>query len=304
MEKVITRTLENFWLIGFPGFYETSFSPRYDEYELRQMMEDNGFVGSDESEEKELEVVMDSFDYDRYCKEVCDDAAEYIMDRIFENVKGLEDSVEYKNISIESPRWYNYSNDKLMIDLTIKDCDKFKEIATKYIKEHEEFVKQYIKDNNTAYDGYIPFYSNDLVEWFGQVFDDDTALSQLFDIMYLNGDDARQCEDWMYEVVSEYVYENQFYNIPEYDEAMCRRREQMTIQERVLAERKEKLDEIMKPSEEPDKYGFYQRRYITYLKRYKDGRKILKRQRANFLKRMKTYSGQELADARRMVNHC
>jgi hypothetical protein len=60
-----------------------------------------------------------------------------------------------------SPKYYNFSNDSINIEIQIKDINEI--IA--YLQDNEEEFSKYIKERYSSSDGFISSHSNDYVDW-------------------------------------------------------------------------------------------------------------------------------------------
>ena len=84
----------------------------------------------------------------------------YFKDELSDFFKSIEVlSLEF--IKVNSPKYYNYSTDKLVCDIKI-DKGIFVHELRKYDFDNWE---QFLKDNFTSYDGFISFYPNTTTEW-------------------------------------------------------------------------------------------------------------------------------------------
>ena len=64
-------------------------------------------------------------------------------------------------IKVNSPKYYNYSTDKLVCDIKID-----KNVFIHELRKHKfDNWEQFLKDNFTSYDGFISFYPNTAIEW-------------------------------------------------------------------------------------------------------------------------------------------
>jgi hypothetical protein len=146
METKIGQT----YLPVFPGFYGTYFE--IDESnEMDQINTERAFNNLDPLDFEDLD-----FDYEGYKNDVCKASIRYI-----ENL--LSDLNIVKKIEFEklySPREYNFENDSIYVEIEF-----FPENLSKYINEHFDSFKKYIKDRYTSYDGFLSYHSNDAEDW-------------------------------------------------------------------------------------------------------------------------------------------
>lgn len=80
----------------------------------------------------------------------------YHSTELFE-LTGIE-SMSYS--SYYSPKFYNFENDEIYVDLTINT-----EILSKYIFENWDAYKEEVYKHHTSRDGFVSFKSNDIDEW-------------------------------------------------------------------------------------------------------------------------------------------
>ena len=62
---------------------------------------------------------------------------------------------------INSPKFYNFTTDRLIALISLKDLRRL----VKYVKPHEDILEGVIKKHFTSRDGFMSFYSNSLEEW-------------------------------------------------------------------------------------------------------------------------------------------
>jgi len=62
---------------------------------------------------------------------------------------------------IQSPQFYNFSNDSINIEIELKDMDKI----IQYLNENEDEFRQHIKESYTSCDGFSSYHSNNSDDW-------------------------------------------------------------------------------------------------------------------------------------------
>jgi hypothetical protein len=140
------------WLPVFPGFYETIFDGRYalesemDYYDE----EDPENQLTDEEQQKYIE------DYD---ERTALGATEYIEETL-KNL-GIVEKITYQ--AVNSPAYYNFTNDSVDIQVTLTPGNK-KNIR-KYIDKNNSMFEKYVSERYTSYDGFISRHPNDSSEW-------------------------------------------------------------------------------------------------------------------------------------------
>lgn len=129
----------------FPGFYGTIFEPN----------EENEIESHNDENDTELSYDDFEFDYTDYQFRV---ASAFVnsFEVEFQDVMPVE--IKYQSLS--SPKYYNFSNDSINIEVDL-DFDKFMEI----VNENKEDLRKYIRDNYTSRDGFNSFHSNDIEDW-------------------------------------------------------------------------------------------------------------------------------------------
>lgn len=143
--------------IPFSGFYDSYHSDYIDneiEQEIDYFQEEgvtaNGYYNALKNE---------GYNYSAICKSYATEYAEAFIDQINSNY-GF--NLEIKSTDLESPKFYNFTTDRIFIDLDFSDILKVRE----YISENlEPELMRKIKDMFTSCDGFISHYSNSLLEW-------------------------------------------------------------------------------------------------------------------------------------------
>ena len=142
----------------FHGFYNTIWEP--------------------DTEQEECELLhgqtleFDNKDYQNsigegYCDAVKEQLEEYIT--------------EIKFLSIESPREYNFTNDKIVCEVKLSKTNL--DSLGQLIYDNKREFEEYLKENYTSYDGFISFISSDFEDW-----EEDTKKFRYFeDVRYLQG---------------------------------------------------------------------------------------------------------------------
>ena len=128
--------------IEFGGFYESIHSDSIDD-KIDSYYEDGNFPLYHD----------DNIDYQKtnesYIKDYCSKFESYILNEYKLNI-------DFENIGLNSPKFYNYSTDTI-------DCDVDKKQVKKLINhfnKNSDFL-EYLKDKTTSYNGYMSFYEYD-----------------------------------------------------------------------------------------------------------------------------------------------
>jgi hypothetical protein len=122
----------------FTGFYESIF-----DLDTENFCEDN-------------DCQYDSLDIDY--KSYQTDVAKAICQEVGKQMSDFIGSIKFE--SLESPKYYNYSNDSINVLI-----DPNKETISNYIYENKEAFCKYLKENYTSCDGFASYHSNSFDEW-------------------------------------------------------------------------------------------------------------------------------------------
>ena len=124
--------------ISFGGFYHSQHSELIDH--RIEMQVNEGYINRwEDIDYKET--------YEDYIIDYCNALSEYISEV-------YEIDIDFKNLSLHSPREYNFDTDSI-------DCEVDKLQANKldaYFLKDEEFI-EYLNERTKSYDGYMSFYT-------------------------------------------------------------------------------------------------------------------------------------------------
>ncbi len=160
--------------LTFGGFYGGRWDQGEDEYREAQC-------------EEALEVIQLKDDWGfgpDYRTEVAKIYAEYYIDMVNEIL-----DVDFKIISqeVDSPKEYNFTNDKIFIQVEVGDyealIDKLIKLASN--PEYRAELGKIIHDEHTSCSGFWSWMSNDIEEWFGLMYNPDNAHYTSYFIAYL-----------------------------------------------------------------------------------------------------------------------
>mgnify|MGYP003657014132 FL=1 len=130
--------------IEFGGFYESIHDSHID------MMTNNYFDDTPlQDDENNFEYFDWSAIHKSYIKSYCYKLEEYIKDN-------YEIDIDFKNISMNSPKEYNFATDVINCDVIKKKI----ELLNKELLKDEKFL-EYLKDSTQSYDGFMSFYTYD-----------------------------------------------------------------------------------------------------------------------------------------------
>ena len=155
----------------FEGFYNSYLD-----------LSENIEVGEGE-EYSMTEEQFDNIDWNSTNENVSKFYLNYFKDELkdFFNEIGI---INLDFVKVDSPKYYNYSTDKLVCNIEI-DKGIFVHELRKYDFDDWE---QFLKDNFTSYDGFISFYPNTSMEWdelINEKIEDDNVIIETLLKFYL-----------------------------------------------------------------------------------------------------------------------
>jgi hypothetical protein len=167
----MTETLNKTrFLIDFGGFYHSIHS-----YEIDHRIES-------------FEIDEDKVNYKETCNSYCIEFIDSINDMLELNLKFIQ---------IDSPKFYNFSTDKIEAEINENDFNKLKDT---YLS-NQEFV-DYIELNSKSYSGFISFYNG-----FNEVIKEDEILLQYM-FNYILKEYADEIENYIFEMDFEIIENN------------------------------------------------------------------------------------------------
>ena len=128
--------------IEFGGFYESIHSSHID------MMTENYF---DDTPLQNDENNFDYFDWSAIHQSYIESYVNKLSEYITEN---YEIDIDFKNISMDSPKEYNFATDVINCDVIKKQI----ELLNKELLKDKKFL-EYLKDSTQSYDGFMSFYT-------------------------------------------------------------------------------------------------------------------------------------------------
>ena len=184
--------------IPFDGFYNSFISSDI-EHQIGQQIEwDTDIYDLNEDEQQVLEDNYLSVNRSYFYNQIAEDYTNFYIDALNERLKGFTLNATYKFFT--SPREYNFSTDRIFIEIQKNHAiDFIKYIIKNYKKELEEKIKERF----TSRDGFWSHYKNGLDLWTQDYSEWDhnqigTALLVFFDDSSFNYD--------IHEKVSEVIY--------------------------------------------------------------------------------------------------
>ena len=124
--------------IKFGGFYESQHSEVI-EHRI-ELYENEMYIDS-------WEDINYKETYDDYVIDYCSELSDFILEE-------YEVDIDFKNLSLNSPRFYNFQTDT--IDCEINN-DKANELNA-YFLQDQDFIK-YLNQRTKSYSGFISFYT-------------------------------------------------------------------------------------------------------------------------------------------------
>jgi hypothetical protein len=141
----------NIELPFFPGFYESDLENSDTAYWA--IKEELDYYRNDcDTPCKELTENDLDFNYKDYEKDVRDAWVESFRSRVPDFVLSLE------NVEMTSPKYYNYSTDKLWADIELSE-DWMDKVRV-FMDENKDWLRERIEDDWTSYDGFHSYMSN------------------------------------------------------------------------------------------------------------------------------------------------
>jgi hypothetical protein len=158
------------FLIDFGGFYHS--------------------IHSDEIDHRieSFEIDEDKVNYKETCNSYCIEFIDSINDMLELNLKFIQ---------IDSPKFYNFTTDKIEAEINENDFNKLKDT---YLNSNE-FI-DYVNENSKSYDGFISFYNG-----FNEVIKEDEILLQYM-FNYILKEYADEIENYIFEMDFEIIENN------------------------------------------------------------------------------------------------
>ena len=153
----------NIELPFFPGFYETNLENSDTSYWA--IKEELDYYRSEcDTPCKELTEDDFEFRYEDYRKDVRENWAAAWKDHAPEIVLSLE------NVTMWSPRYYNFDHDRLYADIEL--ADNWQDEMRHFMALNYDWLQDRIYKDWTSYDGFMSFMSNDIDEWGNYLFEE------------------------------------------------------------------------------------------------------------------------------------
>lgn len=174
----------------FPGLYESELYNSDTDYLLAEAL------GTSQGEE----VIYDFDEFQTIAGKAC-------VDSLNEKLDSHDVINDMRYIGIDSPAYYNYSTDKVIIDTDYSFI-----ALVKYCKhtKREKFNK-YLVDNYTSCSGYVSFIENSVDEFFANSWFNshkNIAIQVMIEFYLINEVDLETHLYSMYEACQEWLYSN------------------------------------------------------------------------------------------------
>lgn len=174
----------------FAGLYESELYNSDTDYMLAETL------GASQGDE----VI---YDFDEF-KEI---AGKSCVDSLNEKLGSHDVIIAMRYIDIDSPAYYNYTTDKVIIDIDYNFI-----ALVKYCKhtKREKFNK-YLADNYTSYSGYVSFIENSVGEFFAESWFNshkNIAIQVMIEFYLINEVDLEAHLYNMYEACQEWLHSN------------------------------------------------------------------------------------------------
>ena len=138
----------------FCGLYESTLYNSDTDYYLAQ------FLAEDNSDDIDLNNAEVDYDFNEFKQVAGEACVESLNDELYEH--DVITNMDY--VGMSSPRYYNYSTDKVLIDVDYNFIS-----LVKYCRHtNKDKFNQYLKNNYTSYDGFISFVENSVEEFFAR----------------------------------------------------------------------------------------------------------------------------------------
>ena len=158
------------FLIDFGGFYHSIHSDLID------------------SRIECFEINEDKVNYKETCNSYCIEFIDSVNDML---------ELDLKFIQIDSPKFYNFTTDKIEAEINENDFNKLKDT---YLNS-DEFI-DYVNENSKSYDGFISYYNG-----FNEVIKEDEILLQYM-FNYILKEYADEIENYVFELDFEIIENN------------------------------------------------------------------------------------------------
>lgn len=138
--------------------------------------DDVDFYGEDEYYQLPESIYFeDMLDWDLYHETI----ARKMCDFVEEELRPFVSEITFERIA--SPKYYNYENDAIYIDVEFDV-----ETVENYLIANGNEFSEYLKERYTSHDGFVSFFSNSCKEWFGVWQDHTHMVGAVLDFILVN----------------------------------------------------------------------------------------------------------------------
>jgi hypothetical protein len=147
-------------LVPFVGFYESTASMKAEDIAFHNFVSENNIVENkdgrmdipDDLEEKIQEKFWDEY-YPKNIKDIREQIAKDYIEHL-----GNEIGITMQFESIDSPKQYNYTTDRLFVDVPKN------ELIDLYNRTDKKILEEMIKERHTSGPGFDSFYQNEITD--------------------------------------------------------------------------------------------------------------------------------------------
>jgi hypothetical protein len=164
------------YLPVFPGFYNTIFEVDEEPY-IEEGKTYNDY----------------QWDYKAYEERVAKACVEWVEKELKKFVNAIKFEL------VQSPREYNFANDSIYVEYSLKSL----RVVREYIRMNREEFRRYLNEHYTPYPGFIPSHSRNVDEWIKEADNEHKFGSILNFILYNEMEDP---ERDMFDSISDRSY--------------------------------------------------------------------------------------------------
>lgn len=178
-----------------PGFYESELYSSDTIYEANEQMRAECQYNGEEF------VEHDIVDFDGFRNKACERIVCELITPMLTADKTICDNVSFK--VLKSPRFYNYTTDKLVLELNI-DIDRLKNIIRSDKGMYDGFNK-YLNKKYSSCSGFMSFVENEIEAYFKRDEYHDVMIDYYFLTLIYNANDVIEANEVMNDY-TEYEY--------------------------------------------------------------------------------------------------
>ena len=126
----------------FEGFYESDYYYSDMEYEYSNLMDEH----------------YELTNFEKYQKDLCKEWIDLVKHQLEFATGNVIKKISTRNFELESPREYNFTTDKLVVNVEFR----LRALEQWCLKNKPEEFNKYLKENYSSYDGFISFVPNSI----------------------------------------------------------------------------------------------------------------------------------------------